>query len=923
MRTIVLFLGILAGACPVLHAQDWWKPYSAPCTEREDVFSFKQKPSVKVVGKDRYEITFMVEGFCDVTVGLIDKEGIVVRHLASGVLGKNAPAPFQKDSLEQKIYWNGKSDLGTYVKEPGKLKVRVMLGLKPVFDKRLGGASPKNLPGRMWGVTAGETGVFVFTTGSRYYVRKFDHDGNYRMSLAPPPANLPESKLAGMGCVEYEPGKRALHFPNYINETVSVEGNFLPISGKQAAFCKPMVVGDRIFYATKLKVAYGSNRAWTLSHISTDGSTSLGGCRNRPLFPGGTSSVSLSLAASPDGRHIYFVEHPGQYATSNGVWRGELDSDKPGALFLGAKAPGSAEGQFNGTMDLDCDTKGRLYVCDGKNNRIQVFSPEGKFLKNISVSSPGTVAIHRKTGALYLLHSVRVQGKSTNRVTKLRSFDDPTPVAHADVPSGGMALDSWAPAPRVWLWGGYVPHTDRRQSWGLSIWEEDGKSFKKISDFDEEAKKEAGKNYVRWSGGIGDKVNCDPTREQVYFRKSVKFDLKTGALLGSVRLIADDIAFDKSGYVHLHFNPGFYKQGVARLDPERPGRGPDGVGYLECPYDYGVEKAPWVGVLPVRDQPGAKFFQDGVGVNMRGDVVVQTNIYYAPKFDDDSKAFMTSHINRDGGLPSVGGGDEGDGTFWRQVKEMQKRGIEVYSIRRKPGVPLIGGTIWTFAWNGELKQECAAITGDLMNGVQIDEDGRIYFVCDRQKSYGGKPFLAGRGGTYGVTGDKAARDPFTGTLLKSSGKDVRVLLPRAPTPMDEKPARAPEIAGPAGQAWVEGAEWFYAGASPIVNHSCSCPTMRHHTDWYKRSFVPEAYRHSIGVLDANGNLIMHLGRYGNFDSGSGPKSRIPVGGDNIAVTFVRFVSGTDNYLVFEDHSERLVVLKLNYHAEETVGIAAK
>ena len=103
----------------------WWKPYSPPCTERENVFAFTEKPSVKLVGKDRYEIAFAVKGNCDVTVGLVDGEGKVVRHLASGVLGANAPEPFQKNSLKQKIYWDGKDDLGTYVKEPGKLDVRV------------------------------------------------------------------------------------------------------------------------------------------------------------------------------------------------------------------------------------------------------------------------------------------------------------------------------------------------------------------------------------------------------------------------------------------------------------------------------------------------------------------------------------------------------------------------------------------------------------------------------------------------------------------------------------------------------------------------------------------------------------------------------------------------------------------------------
>jgi hypothetical protein len=67
---------------------------------------------------------------------------------------------------------------------------------------------------------------------------------------------------------------------------------------------------------------------------------------------------------------------------------------------------------------------------------------------------------------------------------------------------------------------------------------------------------------------------------------------------------------------------------------------------------------------------------------------------------------------------------------------------------------------------------------------------------------------------------------------------------------------------------------------------------------------------------------MHIGKYGNWDSGFGPKSKIKIGGDNIAFTFVRYLSATDNYLVVGDRGERLIVLKLAYHQEETVPIAA-
>ena len=34
----------------------------------------------------------------------------------------------------------------------------------------------------------------------------------------------------------------------------------------------------------------------------------------------------------------------------------------------------------------------------------------------------------------------------------------------------------------------------------------------------------------------------------------------------------------------------------------------------------------------------------------------------------------------------------------------------------------------------------------------------------------------------------------------------------------------------------------------------------------------------------------------------------------------RFVTGTDDYLVFTDWGERIVALKLDYHTEETISI---
>jgi hypothetical protein len=201
----------------------------------------------------------------------------------------------------------------------------------------------------------------------------------------------------------------------------------------------------------------------------------------------------------------------------------------------------------------------------------------------------------------------------------------------------------------------------------------------------------------------------------------------------------------------------------------------------------------------------------------------------------------------------------------------------------------------------------------------MDEDGKLYFTADSTRLFNGKPFLAGRGG---LIGSDKRETPFTGTFVKAGEKDVRFLTNKSPIPLgDDKPNRPPDLAGPGVEEvrWAEGVEWLYAGSSPIVPFQCKCPTQRSHTDWYKRSYVPEMYRHSYGILDTNGNLIMHLGRYGNFDECPSLTGRL----EDVTMVAGRFIGGTDDYVAFPDRGERITVLKLNYHVEESVRIRSR
>jgi hypothetical protein len=390
--------------------------------------------------------------------------------------------------------------------------------------------------------------------------------------------------------------------------------------------------------------------------------------------------------------------------------------------------------------------------------------------------------------------------------------------------------------------------------------------------------------------------------------------------------------------MHLHFNPGFYTAGVGRWDPDRPRKpahdpygtkGTTAVGYTDVPYDYGVYCAgkpmplhlegkkqrageTWDGIITVKDQPGANFFQGGIGCDMSGNVAIVSNIWYVPKMMDQALANAFSGF-KDG---NKGFARSQAAVYHRSVQDLQKKGLKLYFVRQRPGLPLTGSTIWTYEHTGEVRNGPAGIIGGLIDEVQLDENGRLYFAFDKRRLYGGKPFLAGRGEKIGDPKNTRFGDPWTGTLAKTAGSDVRILVDKgkALIPMDEntRPKRPPDLDNPMRRqkAWMENYEWMYAGAA-VRGLGCRCPKTRFWTDWYRRSFVSEQYRHSIGVVDTAGNVIMHVGQYGNRDSAHGP---------DISVTHCSFVSATDNYMIYEDECTRVTVLRLEYHSDETVSI---
>ncbi|HML17564.1 MAG TPA: peptidyl-alpha-hydroxyglycine alpha-amidating lyase family protein [Bryobacteraceae bacterium] len=61
---------------------------------------------------------------------------------------------------------------------------------------------------------------------------------------------------------------------------------------------------------------------------------------------------------------------------------------------------GKEQGQFNTPHSITSDAKGNIYVADRGNSRIQVFDPEGTFLREIKIEVPVPPGIHPWMGAM-------------------------------------------------------------------------------------------------------------------------------------------------------------------------------------------------------------------------------------------------------------------------------------------------------------------------------------------------------------------------------------------------------------------------------------------------------------------------------------------------------------------------------------------
>jgi hypothetical protein len=862
----VLFCGLVATAKAAVSY--------VPPPSRENVFEFTAEPKAVKKG-ETYEITFASKGKCDVTVAVTTADGRVVRHLAAGVLGKNAPPPLQKNTLVQTLVWDGKDDQGNPA--PANCRVRVSLGLHVEFNRLLWSV-PEGVASRgPVGMVCDDQGALYVaegalgcaSVGTLLNIKVFDGDGNYLRTVMPFRADWPPEMISAVEFLDTAEGRRIpLSGPNrhrpFSGFTPGIPGmqRQTPLRSK----------GGLVYLVGGQPIADDQGRSLRrLFCVGNDGSVKKEWFAGPPL-PNNTWAGDVFLAFSPDEKFIYISgTRSRRSGPHHAVYRTTPDAKEPPEKpFLGVEGEaGGDKTHLRQPRGVACDAAGRLYVCDYLNDRIQVFSADGEYQKTVAVVGPEQVAVHPRTGALYVL-SVKDRGKTERysevvwelyedkALLKLRSAAEPVELSRLDLPTRKryfhdcgpiLCLDASKETSVLWL------ANVGRQSKEDFLW--------KVVDEPDGLKKVPHRviRYEKRQSVLTPCVAADRENNEFYiigdgldgvYRYRPEAAAEKIPIPGCEKLRVGDAAVGPNGRLYISSGETL----------------PDGEKTLD-----GKPCIFW----RIR-----RYARDGGLVPFKNSETVDT---------------LGHHHGAASGEKSAPFAVAPDGKIY--VAEWVKRGgprcrVNVYSA---DGVLLKEGLI----------SDLTATAGD----VAVDGWGNLY-VADAVK-----PVLPGfnKGDEFPSFLGRDPRNHFRywyGTVCRFGPEGG------AFDHLAKDEDRPPTHWG-SGNVPVElrGALWQYYGISPFRQSAgCECTFARMDADGWGRVWLPDVLNYAVRVLDSAGNPIIVFGDYGNRDA-LGPNSAVPK--PEIPFLYPEAVAALDGHAaVVDGYNRRIVEVKFQYAVEETV-----
>jgi DNA-binding beta-propeller fold protein YncE len=589
------------------------------------------------------------------------------------------------------------------------------------------------------------------------------------------------------------------------------------------------------------------------------------------------------LAAAPDGKTIYVSGVASQKRYKPIKWKHAVYRAKWGEKtitpFIGnPEEAGKGGTGLNSPQGVALGEDGNIYVADRGNNRVAVFSPEGKFLSELPVESPYMLGVHRKSGAVYVLGG----GDPPDSIIKFKSRGDPRPVYNQEVEHvvksfkgkrlkrldayPVFTLDASAEEPVLWV-GSSTVYTRLRLS----------RSVEKNGKLGELEEKGRGSGFRACR-----EIHVDRKREVVYFQQRagsyevsprpafVKINGVDGKVLKSLvmRGTGSHFALGRDGYVYV-------------IDSTKH--------ILRYDRDFKPANFPGTDSNASDPLPGHKYSLHIMG---RGLAVSRDGTIYV------------LHEN----VPKV----------------HTRYGVSVWGPDGKVKKENLIGSLSPAALS--LRMDPA---GNLYVGDPVKPAGQVV-----PPDFQGRANVAKLNPHHGEIPDNHYPIMY-GSILKFPASGGAGVGPKI------EGGRQGLVAYdvPVG---IKDDLWQYSGVCHVpaqhgagYNHyvtgACACEGMRFDVDDYGRVFSPDAGRFRVVVLDTGGNELCTFGAYGNQDSpstGSGPRAESRGAGPGSAVpepeiplTWPSSVGVSDRAAYVSDLlSRRVVRVKLGHAAEETCRV---